>query len=157
MIDRLDIRRAIAKEIADAREACKRVNEQPEVIAARAKCAAAKAAQDAADREFRRAFDKHYPRDDVMTARLLKEHPDLLRFSDVDADTRWIICCCVTGLPIFEGDRVYEHRIGDANYERFFVLADAVSVAPELVRPAIEAAEETGGDGEDDEGDGDHL
>lgn len=151
MIDKLEIRRAIAKQIEDARVACKTVNSQPEVIAARAKVAAARAAQDQADEEFNRAFRKHYPRDDEMTARILKKHPDLLQFSDVDSDTKWIICCCVTGLPIFEGDRVYEHRIGDASYERFFVLADAVTVDPTLARPAVPALDETEDEDEDAE------
>jgi hypothetical protein len=149
MIDKLEIRRAIAKQIEDARIACKTVNSQPEVIAARAKQYAAREAEKLANEEFNRVFRKYYPRDDEMTARILKQHPDLLQFSDVDSDVRWIVYCCVTGLPIFEGDRVYEHRIGDASYERFFVLADAVTVDPTLARPVVPALDEA--DDEDDD------
>ncbi len=142
MIDRLETRQAIAKEIADARAAREHVNVIPEVASARAKMEAAHLAYGEAQAELRKAFNKHYVTDNALQEKLYEKYPDLYQHGDVDSDCKWIVCCCVTGLPIFNGDRVYEYRVGDELYERFLVLADAVTVVPEFAREAIPAGDD---------------
>lgn len=134
--DRMAERREIAALLEAADKQRRSVNDQPEVIAARAKSDRAHREADACDAEFRRIFDKHHPRDGAIQRALMREHPDLKVIGGgIDNDTSWIARCCVTGLPIFEGDNVIE-RGGEEDYERTYVLADCVKVDAGLCLPS---------------------
>lgn len=132
-MDRLEERRKIAAQIEAVEAAQRAVNDNPAVIAARAKLDKARAAADAANAEFRRIFGEHYPSDDLFREGLLRDHPDL-KILGGDDNPGWIVRCCVTGLPIFETDAVIE-RGGEEDYERTFVLKDCVAVDATLCLP----------------------
>lgn len=129
MLDRIEERRAIAKRIQDAKDARARVNAMPAVIKARAKADSARDAAEAAQREFRRVFDAHYPKN--IDAALCDEYPELLAMGD-SADEIHVFLCGATGLPIFEGDRIIRTGSGDVWYEQTIVLADAVQIDPDV-------------------------
>lgn len=133
MLDRMDERRAIAKRIVAAQLARERVNDDKDVIAARAEMHAAQMAADKAQKHFNRVFRSKYRTAHELKTELLAEYPDL--FQQQSGRT---VCCCVTGLPIFNDDRV---RMGEDEYEHVYVLADAVTVHPEYAgaSPLVEA------------------
>lgn len=138
MIDRLDTRREIARRRAEAAKQREQVNRMPDVIAAREVAESARHAANEAEVAFRRAFDSHYPRGDDIDAELMEDHDDLFVLGDTsERHMFWPAFCAVTGLPIFVGDRVIETSDVDAaDYERQFVLADAVIVDPALLGPS---------------------
>ena len=134
-MDRLEERRQIAARLDSADAARSLVNNNPAVIAARDKADKARKEHDAAQAEFRRVFDEHYPCDDSIRRELVRKHPDLkLIGGGAEDDTSWIARCCVTGLPIFDGDKVIE-RGGEEDYQRTYVLAGSVSVDETLCLP----------------------
>lgn len=135
-IDRLEERRAIAQRLNEAHAARKSVNKIPAVAEARAKSDSARKAADQAQREFSHVFNAHYPREDELTTALVAEHPDLLTLGG--DNPKWIARCCVTGLPIFADDPVYQ--ITDE--EQTFVLAGAVTVHDNLVVPGSATSDE---------------
>lgn len=136
-IDRLDERREIARRKVEAAEKRDRVNQMPDVIAAREALDQARLAEHEAQVAFRQVFESHYPRGDDISAELIDDHDDLFVLGDTsERHCYWPVFCAVTGLPIFVGDRIIETSDTDAaDYERRFVLADAVTVDPALLGP----------------------
>jgi hypothetical protein len=126
-MDRMDERKAIAAELDNIEAGRKSVNEQPEVIEARRQCRLAKEAADAADRRFQAAFNKYYPREEKVVERMSEEHLGL--FTLGDDEYPWIVRCAVSGLPIFEGDKVFIGG-GEEDYRKSYILADAVQLSP---------------------------
>lgn len=116
---RLTERQTIAARLDGADAARRAVNDDPAVIAARARCSETREANDKADREFRRIFDSLYPREGELTRELAEAHPDLFLIRGYYGDsTPWIGRCAITGLPIFEGDQIFERRSGVDGEER---------------------------------------
>ncbi|MGE5509904.1 MAG: hypothetical protein ACM31O_01480 [Bacteroidota bacterium] len=147
-LDRMEERRRIAARLDEVKVGQETVNDHPEVIAARAKMEAARAAADEARDEFHRVFHKHYVSDEAVTRELLAEYSDLI--SDGYSG---IALCCVTGLPIFVGDRVVERE--DSNGARHFLLADVVKIDATLALTAPTKVLTLRDSGIDDDGDGD--
>lgn len=149
MIDRLDTRREIARRKAVAAEQREQVNQMPDVIASREAAEQARHAANEAEIAFTKVFRSHYPNDDDINDALIEDHPDLVVLGDRgDSLSYWIAFCAVTGLPLFEGDRVIETSTPDAtDGERRFVLAAAVTVDPALLGPLARTGT-LGSDGE---------
>lgn len=138
-MDRMDERKAIASEIDAHAEAWRTVNEQPEVQAARAAARAAQKAANEADEHFRSVFSKYAPRDDERARRLQEQHPGLLLLGD---EFPRVCRCAVSGLPVFEGDKVFMAGEPD-DIDVAYILADAVELKPEFayLEPTVAKAE----------------
>ena len=138
-MDRMDERKAIAAEIDAHAEAWRTVNEQPEVQAARAAARAAHKAANEADEHFRSVFSTYAPRDDERARRLQEQHPGLLLLGD---EFPRVCRCAVSGLPVFEGDKVFMAGEPD-DINGAYILADAIQLTPEFtyLEPTIAKAE----------------
>lgn len=134
VITRMDERRDIARQLDESKDFD--INSVPEVQEARAKSNEAHDLAEKASREFSRVFNKHDRRN--LDHILIREHPGLLVFGEDDLGDRlkWIARCAVTGLPIFVGDRVYIGG-GEESYERSYILAEAVEIAPGYEREPV--------------------
>lgn len=138
-MDRMEQRKTIAAELDAHAEAWRTVNEQPEVQDARAAARAAHKAADEAEQHFRSVFSKYAPRDDERAQRLQEQHPGLLLLGD---EFPRVCRCTVSGLPIFDGDKVF--RAGEPDdIDVAYILADAVQLKPEFahLEPTIAKAE----------------
>ncbi len=146
-MDRMDERKAIAAELDGHAEAWRTVNDRPEVQEARAKSDEADRVAREANREFRKVFDRFAPRDDVRAQRLAKDHPGLVLAGD---DYPWVCRCAVSGLPIFEGDKVFIG--GEDEHDRTYILADVIQLTPAFAHltPAIAKAREIEEEDQDD-------
>lgn len=122
-------REAIAEELETAKRQRETVNSVPEVKAAREASDKARREADALHREFSRVFDKHYGKEDAVIGDLVAKYPRLLTLGGTSdyAHQRWVVRCAITGLPVFEGDRVYISG-GDQDYEKVYILADYVTL-----------------------------
>lgn len=129
-------RATIAALLDNAEQQRAAVNEQPDVIAARAASDRARAASDEAARHFHTVFDRHYPRDEAIVRHIKAMHPSVLVLGD--EPHQWIARCVVTGLPIFAGDNVIMQGSYD-NANLTYVLADFVTVTG--MTPAITQAQ----------------
>lgn len=138
-MDRMEARKAIAAELDARAEAWRTVNDQPEVQAARAVSIEADKAAQEAHRKFRLVFEKYAPREDRMAHRLQKENPGLVLLGD---DYPRVCRCAVSGLPIFEGDRVF--MVGEEDDGRTHILADVIQLSPAFahLQPGIAKAVE---------------
>lgn len=136
-MDRMEERKAIAAELDAHKEAWRTVNDQPEVQAARAKSNEADRAAQEASRQFHQVFDRYAPRDNVRAQRLSKQHPGLVIAGD---DYPWVCRCAVSGLPIFEGDKVFIG--GEDEHDRTYILADVIQLTTAFthLKPAVAKA-----------------